>query len=149
MWHSGQQYRVEPSSAVVRRISPGLGRRVRGIYGFFLYFLFFFFFDNNTSSFLNPEPKVGVAMAGPSVVDDVENLRKWCSVKGRVDAGSRDRYSATVDPGGPAKLCQVEGEGIIAAMEYDGLQSNCCMLLLNSPSLVWVSFSVMVEASTF
>nr|CAD7393353.1 unnamed protein product [Timema cristinae] len=41
IWHSGQQYKVEPSNAVVRRISPGRGRGGRGMYGFFLYFRFF------------------------------------------------------------------------------------------------------------
>ena len=38
MWHSGQQYNVEPSKAVVKRISPGLGL------GFFSFSGFFFFF---------------------------------------------------------------------------------------------------------
>lgn len=38
MWHSGQPYKVLPSSAVVNRISPGFGR------GFFSFGGFFFFF---------------------------------------------------------------------------------------------------------
>lgn len=38
MWHSGHPYKVLPSSAVVRRISPGLGL------GFFSFGGFFFFF---------------------------------------------------------------------------------------------------------
>lgn len=40
MWHSGQQYNVDPSKAVVSRISPGLGL---GFFSFGAFFFFFFF----------------------------------------------------------------------------------------------------------
>lgn len=40
MWHSGQPYKVLPSSAVVSRISPGFGR---GFFSFGGFFFFFFF----------------------------------------------------------------------------------------------------------
>lgn len=40
IWHSGQPYKVLPSSAVVKRISPGFGR---GFFSFGGFFFFFFF----------------------------------------------------------------------------------------------------------
>lgn len=59
MWHSGQPYKVLPSSAVVSRISPGFGR------GFFSFDAFFFFF------FLVGVAVVAVAVAAVVAVAEV------------------------------------------------------------------------------
>lgn len=77
IWHSGQPYKVLPSSAVVSRISPGFGRGFFSFGGFF--FFFFLVVVDVALDVLLVEIPLPFAFAPLKVFVSLELLVKFCA----------------------------------------------------------------------